>query len=267
MARTDTLGNFLTDVADAIRTKGETTEPIQASDFDTAIANLPSGGGADLSEYFTTEITETKNMNNEVVKKCADITVADNVTSLEYLFSGWNYYFSPPKVICNNNVTSLANMYNNSRIGEVVDLTGLDTSNVITMQDFLPYTNTGYDSDLKTIIFGNNFNTAKVTSMIRMFAGRKGLTSLDLSMFTNNGQVATGNMFYNCVNLTHIDLRGMSLNLNTTVGVAYMFGSSSSNGVPDNCEIIVKDQASKTWVNNKFSRLTNVKTVEEYEAE
>ena len=45
MARTDTLPHFLTDVADAIRTKGGTSEQIQASSFDTAIANLPSGGG------------------------------------------------------------------------------------------------------------------------------------------------------------------------------------------------------------------------------
>lgn len=44
MARTDTLGNFLTDVADAIREKKGTNEEITASDFDTEIANLPSGG-------------------------------------------------------------------------------------------------------------------------------------------------------------------------------------------------------------------------------
>lgn len=57
MARIDTLGNFLTDVADAIREKGGTSEPIQASDFDTEIANLPSGGGADLSDYFEPTIS------------------------------------------------------------------------------------------------------------------------------------------------------------------------------------------------------------------
>ena len=44
MARTDTLGNFLTDVADAIRTKAGTSSAIQASAFDTAISNIPSGG-------------------------------------------------------------------------------------------------------------------------------------------------------------------------------------------------------------------------------
>lgn len=45
MARTDTLGNFLTDVADAIRTKKGSEELIAAADFDTEIENLPSGGG------------------------------------------------------------------------------------------------------------------------------------------------------------------------------------------------------------------------------
>ena len=45
MARVDTLPHFLTDVADAIRTKAGTSGAIQASAFDTAIANIPSGGG------------------------------------------------------------------------------------------------------------------------------------------------------------------------------------------------------------------------------
>lgn len=51
MARTDTLGNFLTDVADAIRTKAGTSEPIQASSFDTAIENIPSGGGTQITTF------------------------------------------------------------------------------------------------------------------------------------------------------------------------------------------------------------------------
>jgi hypothetical protein len=51
MARTDTLPHFLTDVADAIRTKAGTSDPIQASSFDTAISNIPSGG-VDFSYLF-----------------------------------------------------------------------------------------------------------------------------------------------------------------------------------------------------------------------
>lgn len=44
MARTDNLTNFLTDVATAIKDKKGDITPIKASDFDTEITNLPSGG-------------------------------------------------------------------------------------------------------------------------------------------------------------------------------------------------------------------------------
>ena len=50
MARTNTLGNFLTDVATAIKTKKGDDTPILASDFDTEIENLPSGGGDTTEE-------------------------------------------------------------------------------------------------------------------------------------------------------------------------------------------------------------------------
>lgn len=43
MARTDTLGHFLTDVADAIREKKGSSSSIPASQFDTEISNLSGG--------------------------------------------------------------------------------------------------------------------------------------------------------------------------------------------------------------------------------
>lgn len=49
MARTDTLTHFLTDVASAIKTKKGSQASILASNFDTEIANLPSGGGSSKS--------------------------------------------------------------------------------------------------------------------------------------------------------------------------------------------------------------------------
>lgn len=44
MARTDSLSNFLTDVANAIKTKKETTDNIPAQNFDTEVLNITSGG-------------------------------------------------------------------------------------------------------------------------------------------------------------------------------------------------------------------------------
>ena len=74
MARTDTLGNFLTDVADAIREKKGTSDAIQASDFDTEIANLPSGGAnetakIDSSCIHFTEVTGATSINAPTVNK------------------------------------------------------------------------------------------------------------------------------------------------------------------------------------------------------
>ena len=42
MARIDNLTNFLTDIANSIRNKKETTEPILASEFDNEINSLSS---------------------------------------------------------------------------------------------------------------------------------------------------------------------------------------------------------------------------------
>ena len=46
MARTNNLTDFLTDVADAIKNKKGDDTPILASEFDTEITNLPSGGSS-----------------------------------------------------------------------------------------------------------------------------------------------------------------------------------------------------------------------------
>ena len=45
MAKTDNLQDFLTDVANAIRTKTGTTQPINAQNFSTEILNIQTGGG------------------------------------------------------------------------------------------------------------------------------------------------------------------------------------------------------------------------------
>jgi hypothetical protein len=71
MARTDTLGNFLTDVAEAIRTKEGTADKIKASDFDTRISNLSGGGSEDLTEEFETYENELEEQNitlNDIIR-------------------------------------------------------------------------------------------------------------------------------------------------------------------------------------------------------
>lgn len=55
MARTDNLTNFLIDIANSIRTKEGTEEQIAASEFNTRIANLPSGGSVPTKGFVVNE--------------------------------------------------------------------------------------------------------------------------------------------------------------------------------------------------------------------
>ena len=67
MARTDNLTNFLTDVADAIRSKKGTSGVIPASSFDTEIESISGGGGGntDIEDGFVTR-TLTSYTNDRV---------------------------------------------------------------------------------------------------------------------------------------------------------------------------------------------------------
>ena len=119
--------------------------------------------------------------------------------------------------------------------------------------------------DIETFATGGTSPVTRVY-LQQMFRDCSSLTELDLSNFKVDTYIYnTSNMFSGCTNLTKIDIRG--LNLSSVFTISNMFGSDASSGVPDNCEIIVKDNASKTTITNNFSRLTNVKTVAEYEAE
>lgn len=281
MARTDTLGNFLTDVADSIREKKGTSEPILASDFDTEIASIESGGG-DISEYFNDTITSTsssgKDTLNNLVKKLPEITVANNVTSLANVFT-YLKIEEFPKITFGTNITSLSNMFSNCSNVSSIDTSGFNTSNVTNFYGMF-----NNCSNLENLDF-NNINVSSGTDFRNMFSSCSKikninasswisqnaqtmnsmfdycrlLISLDLSGFTTPNLTDTGYMFSNCQALQHLDIRNMIFD--NVSSYDYMFRS-----VPSNCEIIVKSDTEKTWITSKFSNLTNVKTVAEYEA-
>lgn len=77
MARTDTLANFVTDVANAIRTKSGKSDLISPSNFDNEIINLPSGGGGAEPNIFIQD--EEPNIKEGLWIKSADIQVDKTV--------------------------------------------------------------------------------------------------------------------------------------------------------------------------------------------
>lgn len=96
MARIDTLGNFLTDVATSIRTKKGTTDKITPKDFDTEIESIQSGGGTPnlqeksitIEENTTTEIVADSDYEG-LSKVSVTTNVAGGATGTEIPDGGW----------------------------------------------------------------------------------------------------------------------------------------------------------------------------------
>ena len=233
MARTNTLGNFLTDVAEAIRTKKGTSETIQASNFDTEIANLPSGG--DMSDYFGGgysggNVTRVGDWYT-YIKKLENIV--PSTANVSYLFQ----YFRGSEI----DLTGVINYLNTQPTSTPISY-GSMFSNCINLKEV----------DLKGVTKG------KASNCGAMFNGCTSLKIVDLSTIENQS-FSSQNMFYNCTSLEKIDVRNFDFSLSTNF-------SGMFTNVPANCLIIVKDQTQKDWINTNFSNLTNVMTVEEYEA-
>lgn len=129
MARTDTLNNYLTDIATAIKTKKNDTTPIKASKFDEEIVNLPSGGGVD--EYFVKDLKGQSNFLNRTIKKFPTVNMA-NITSLAKAF----YYcdsLEEVEFLDTSNVTSMEETFYVCRA--IKKIPPLDTSNVTNMKN------------------------------------------------------------------------------------------------------------------------------------
>lgn len=138
------------------------------------------------------------------------------------------------------------------------ETTNLDTKNITDMGNMF------YQCSNVTSLDLSGFNTSNVTTMAHMFYTCSKITRLDLSNFDTSKLTNTSYLFYKCRALTFLDIRNFDFTNVTTYND--MFGSSNSTGPANNCLIIVKDDTAKTWITTNFSRLTNVKTVAEYES-
>ena len=149
--------------------------------------------------------------------------------------------------------TDMYNMFANCSKLVSLDISGWNTKNVTGMISMFSGC-----AVLKTLDL-RNFDTSNVTSMNSMFSTCYALTTLDLSSFDTSNVTSMNSMFFACSKLQYLDIRNFTFEKVTNT--IMMFTS-----VPKNCLIIVKGQTEKDWVLNVRSDLTNVKTVEEYEA-
>ena len=159
MARTDTLGNFLTDIANSIRNKKGTTDPIMASNFDTEIDSIETSVGKYTPRFISFRDYNKMDLDYEI----SNIDTS-NVTDMRSMFNG-----------CPN-LTSL-------------DLSNFNISDVMTISSMFSKCSKLTSLDL------SNFNTSNVTDMHSIFNGCSNLTYLDIRNFDFTRVISDGNMF------------------------------------------------------------------------
>lgn len=104
-----------------------------------------------------------------------------------------------------------------------------------------------------------NIVSEHIKSTYQMFGTCIALKKANLRGLNCTNLTSAGNMFYNCLALEYVDIR--NLDLSNLSSYNNMF-----ENVPNNCLIIVKNEASRTKIKKKYSNLTNIKTLEEYQA-
>ena len=113
----------------------------------------------------------------------------------------------------------------------------------------------------------HNWDVSNVEQFYNAFQNCKALTELDLSGWDTSSALNFNFLFSGCIALQKLDIRNFVF-YNVDANTLYMFGQgNASTDVPDNCLIIVKDDSIKATLQYKFPRLTNIKTVAEYEAQ
>ena len=115
MARTDTLPHFLTDVADAIRTKKGTQSTLQASSFDTEILSIPSG--AEPTDVIEKDVNfydydGTRVYSYTKTEFLALEEMPANPTHTGLTAQGWNWtYQNAITYVTNNGILDVGQMY------------------------------------------------------------------------------------------------------------------------------------------------------------
>ena len=181
MAKNNNLQDFLTDIANAIRTKTQTTEPINAQDFSAKISSIQTGGGGEYT-----------------LKNLLDAT-----QKAAYLFVGYTGNSVDNLIAYDDtaNVKSFESMFENS---SVTTIPQLNTSNATNMNSMM------YSCDNLTTI--PLFDTSKVQTMRSMCFECTQLTTiplLDTSNVTDMFQI-----FRYCEKLVTIPALDVSKNLN-----------------------------------------------------
>lgn len=141
--------------------------------------------------------------------------------TLNSAFEGWENLASVDLTGLNtSNVISMANLFKNCYNLQTVNLGKIDTSNVTDMELMFVSCNKLASIDVSSL------NTSNVTNMKGMFSGCTSLQMLDLSMFDTMKVVTMSYMFSLCSQLKSVNLA--NFNTDSLQDISYMFNGCNS---------------------------------------
>ena len=234
MAKTDNLSDFLTDVANSIRTKTGTTEQINAQDFSDKILNIPSGGENTLKNLL--DATQScynlfYNYQGTSVDNIIQYSDTENVVNMQNMFESCRQLTTIP-LLDTSKVTNMYEMF--YKCHNLTTIPQLNTSNVTNMHEMfsscenlttVPLLNTSNVIDMGAMFIMCSLttipqlDTSKVTNMSYMFNYCTSLTTvpaLDVSNVTDMDI-----MFKNCTNLKSILMTNIGANLDISASTRF----------------------------------------------
>ena len=238
MAKNNNLNDFLTDVANSIRTKTETTDLINAQDFSDKILNISSGGntlknlldarksasylfyqykGDDVNTLIqyndTSEVTDTSYMFHSCKATTFPLLNMSKVTNAPYMFYQCFNMTTAPLIDLSNvtNCESVFRTCSSLTTCEISDFSNATTINGlfancskltnISSQLITPkVTDTGFMFyECNALETAPEMNTSNVTNMTKMFYGCNKLTTVPL--YDTSKVKRMEEMFWHCSEL------------------------------------------------------------------
>ena len=182
MAKGLVTDTYLSNIADAIRTKNGTETQYKPSEMASAINSISTkarpdyvsfyrykGTSLDTSWLDTSNVTDMTSMFHD----CSSLTTLD--------LSNWD----------TSSVTNMGTMFRSCGSLTTLDVSNFNTSNVTSMRHMF------YGCSSLTTLDLSNWDTSSVTDMQSMFANCKKLTELDISNMDLT-KANINNMFSNC---------------------------------------------------------------------
>ena len=206
MARIDTLANFVTDVATAIKSKTGKTDPITPANFDTEINDI--SGSEDLTEELNTYNTELTEQDTKLANIINTLQIKTTSEDLTEELEAYNTELTEQDSLIDTVISALqvkttpeSIKYAPSFVSfykcpyENIDLENLDTSNVKSMYYSFAsiYNITSLDI--------SNLNVDNVEDISYMCYGTR-CTNISLPKFTNVKNMSYA--FQSCPNLLSI---------------------------------------------------------------